>query len=252
MEALKLLEPLADAGNTDAQDKLSHMYWYGEGTSPDYAKALSYSQAAAAGGSAAAQYDIGTHYAAGLGVERDLPRAFEWFKKAADKGFGSAEYNISLMYFRGDGVAKDIGQWRLWLDRSAEHGNPKAQLVTARLQLGLPVFAAGMKETDRLLQSAAAQLNAEAQYVLGGLFLDGASGWPQDSSQAYFWFSVARQLGCIEATAQLERVAIQLSPAQIVAADELAVQWRELHPAPAGRVHPVKLKSCELADEVSG
>lgn len=250
--ALELLLPLGESGNVDAQNKLSHMYWYGKGTPSNYVKALGWSRRAAEQGSPAAQYDIGVHYSTGLGVDRDLRRAFEWFSKAADQNFGRAEFNVALMYLNGHGVTMDTSQWLFWLRRSTEHGEPMAQLMTARLQLMSSTPSSDEKETDRLLQSAAAQLDAEAQYVLAGLFLDGASGWPQDTSQAYFWFSLARQLGCIEATAQLERLALQLSSAQITAADELAAQWREMHPAPAGRVHPVKLKSCELTGRLNG
>lgn len=247
-EALALLEPLAEAGNLDAQNKLSHMYWYGEGTEPDYAKALNWSQTAAAAGSASAMYDIGVHYRTGLGVDQSDEEAFGWFLKSAEAGGSHGARNVALSYFLAIGVEADLAKFYHWQDIAVERGDKTMQLLAAETRL-----AAGLRdEADRLLQSAAAQNLADAQFRLGELFLEGESGWPKDAAQAYVWMTIAAASGCLEAPTIIKRIAEGMSAAQLSEAAALAEMWQEAHPIEPGQVHPVKRTACRAAPSVSG
>jgi len=242
-KALALFEPLAEAGNVDAQNKLSHMYWYGEGTESDYATALGWSQRAAATGSAHAMYDLGVHYSTGLGVEQSEERAFEWFLKSAETGDPLAARSVAILYILGRGVEVDPVQYIRWRMISLERGEKYMQLLEAMDQL-----AAGRRErADQLLQSSAAQNLADAQFLLGELFLEGESNWPQDNAQAHMWMTIAAASGCLEAPAILKRIAEAMSVAQLEQSATLAEMWLAANPVEPGQVHPIKRTACKVA-----
>ncbi|HEY5801145.1 MAG TPA: sel1 repeat family protein [Burkholderiaceae bacterium] len=57
-QAMQVYQTLADAGNTEAQRLLAEMYWYGDGTAIDDAKAEVWFKKAAAGGDAQARASL--------------------------------------------------------------------------------------------------------------------------------------------------------------------------------------------------
>jgi TPR repeat protein len=247
-EALELLKPLAEGGNLDAQNKLSHMYWYGEGTEPDYPTALGWSRRAAAAGSAAAMHDIGSHYAAGLGVEQSDEKAFEWFLKSAEAGDPMSAGGVSLWYLMGRGTEVDLAKYTYWQNIALAQGEKYAQLFVAQSRLQ----AGNLSGVDDLLQRAAAQRLPVAAFQLGELFPSGEDGWPVDPAQAYMWMTVADAVGCLEAPAILTRIAAGMDAAQLEESARLAALWLELHPVEPGEVHPVKLKACRQPPSVKG
>ena len=85
--ALKLLLPLAENGNAEAQATLGTMYDYGQGVTQDFAAAIRWWRLAAAQGNALAQVNLGLAY----GVKQDFGRAYTWLSAAAAQGFPNAE-----------------------------------------------------------------------------------------------------------------------------------------------------------------
>jgi hypothetical protein len=69
--AYRLLGPLADQGNAEAQDRLGTMYVVGEGVPKNNSEAVKWYRRAADQGNADAQSHLGLMYAAGEGVPRD-------------------------------------------------------------------------------------------------------------------------------------------------------------------------------------
>ena len=80
----KLLSPLAEAGNPDAQ------------------------------------YNLGVLYDKGLRVPKDSTAAMKWFRKAAAHGNALAALGIGVMYAKGEGVVQDFFQARVWFFRAVE------------------------------------------------------------------------------------------------------------------------------------
>ena len=66
--ARHLLGPLADQGDTSAQNSLGVMYAKGQGVPQNYAEALKWYRLSAAHGNAFAQYNLGALYDNGEGV----------------------------------------------------------------------------------------------------------------------------------------------------------------------------------------
>jgi TPR repeat protein len=77
--AMKLLRPLAEHGNKDAQFYLGRMYINGEGVGIDYTEAVKWFRLAAGQGDTFAQSNLGARYAQGQGVPQDHVRALMWF-----------------------------------------------------------------------------------------------------------------------------------------------------------------------------
>ena len=84
----------------------------------NYEKAQRLLQPLAEKGNAEAQYNLGFAYARGKNPE-DLVKAREWYEKAAAQGYAGAQYNLGLMYYSGLGGAQDSAKAREWLEKAA-------------------------------------------------------------------------------------------------------------------------------------
>ena len=82
-KAAELLEPLAKAGNTEAQYQLASLLRSGKGVPRDYEQAIKWLNRAAAQDNTNAQYTLGIMYENGWGVEKSQQEAMEWFSAAA-------------------------------------------------------------------------------------------------------------------------------------------------------------------------
>jgi TPR repeat protein len=89
--ALRLLLPLAEKGNPDAQINLGNMYFDGNGVPLDYAESVKWYLLAADQGSADAQIALGFLYEYGEAVPQDYVQAHKWFDLA-----GSSLYRDTL------------------------------------------------------------------------------------------------------------------------------------------------------------
>lgn len=106
--AVKLLRPLVDQGNADAQDILAIMYYVGQGLPQNRAEAIRLYRLAAEQGNAHAQDALGFAYQNGVGVQRDVGEAAKWFRKSADQDNLDAQFNLGEMYELGEGVPPDL------------------------------------------------------------------------------------------------------------------------------------------------
>jgi hypothetical protein len=81
--ALSIWLPLADGGDAKAQTYVGEMYEKGLGTAPNYEKAASWYEKAAAQGSSRAKINLGNLYEKGLGVEKDEAKALNLYREAS-------------------------------------------------------------------------------------------------------------------------------------------------------------------------
>lgn len=108
-------------------------------------------------------------------IPTNVPRALDLFKKAADAGYPQAQATIGALYLKGlPGL----------LERSPEKGVAllseavRAKSLTARFNLGMAYYngdgvVQNSEKAAQWLQVAEKQNFAEAQYVLGMLFVEG-------------------------------------------------------------------------------
>jgi len=92
--ALKLLRPLADAGNPEAQVYIGLSYEFGDGVAKNTAEAVKWYRQAAEKGSIDAAYNLGTIYEEGNGVPKNMVEALKWFRQAAAKGHSLSQREL--------------------------------------------------------------------------------------------------------------------------------------------------------------
>lgn len=129
-EAVRLLEPLARAGNASAQLRLALLYYHGHGVRESDAQALQWFERAARQGQADAQFHLGNMYAYGLvtlsGASDPARVAAQWYFEAARQGHAEAQYSLGILFLTGSGVQRDEAEARRWIERAAAQGHADA------------------------------------------------------------------------------------------------------------------------------
>ena len=133
-----------------------------------------------------AQYSLGVSYREGKGVDRDYAQAVTWWRRSAGQGHARAQSALGFMYANGQGVSEDYAQAVEWYRRAVGQGI------------------------------------ARAQFNLGALYGQG-QGVAQDHVEAYKWMSLAARLE--ESAAARDRLAQQMTPAQIAEAQRRTQEW---------------------------
>ena len=146
--ALRLLRPLAEQGNPQAQGLLGLMYEIGKVVPQDYTAAALWYREAAERGDRLAQHNLAVMYANGWGVPQDEAEANRWYRKAAEQGDASAQSLVGSAYLFGRGAPKDFVQAYLWLNLAAQGGDKSAGKVRDSLE-GI-MTAAQISEARRL------------------------------------------------------------------------------------------------------
>ena len=143
-------------------------------------------------GDADAQYILGGAYALGQGVPQDYTQAVAWVRQAAEQGHADAQNSLGAAYANGEGVPQDDAQAVTWTRKAAEQG------------------------------LADAQSNLGVMYELG-------RGVPQDFVSAHLYYNLAasRATGDDQTTyaESRDRVAAEMTPQHIAAAQKLALEW---------------------------
>ncbi len=99
----------------------------------NYTAALKILRPLAEGKNSEAQYYLGLMYQKGQGVNKDLGQAEKWYRLAAEGGHAKAQYKIAFGYaFAVGGLNQNDAKARKWLQKSAENGYKKAQKILAR------------------------------------------------------------------------------------------------------------------------
>ncbi len=140
-------------------------------------------------GDSAAQFELGNRYLNGTGVTQDNFEALRWFTLAAEKENPNAQYNIAVMYLNGIGVVKDPQQAIHWFLRAANNGD------------------------------------TPSQFTLGVALFNGQLGVPQNTAEAYKWFTLAGAAGHQAAAANAVLIQEMLPPENVVAMQEAARVW---------------------------
>ena len=99
-----------------------------------YADELKWLLMAANAGDAEAESRVSGLYFKGHGVSQDYDAAALWAKKAADQGYPDAMYSLGYLYQTGHGVAKDVTLSHMWYNLAAARGDERAASRCAELE----------------------------------------------------------------------------------------------------------------------
>jgi len=103
-QAMRLLSPLAESGEPEAQFRVAVMCQNGLGVVVNAGRALACMRAAAESGHALAQHGLGVMLLFGECAEKAEPEAANWFRRAADQGLVGSLSTLAMMYEQGLGV----------------------------------------------------------------------------------------------------------------------------------------------------
>jgi hypothetical protein len=112
--AARLLSPLAEEGDAEAQYRMAIMLQNGLGMTANRDLAFRYMRSAAEAGHGLAQHGLGFMYLEGECAPKDEAAAAEWFREAAEQGLQGSMTTLGLLYQEGRGVARDPEQAAYW------------------------------------------------------------------------------------------------------------------------------------------
>ena len=92
----------------------------------DYATAYKIILPLAERGEADAQYSLGVMYSNGLSVPQDYKEAVAWYRKAAEQGLAAAQNNLGFMYRNGYGVPENTVLAYMLYNLAAAQGDENA------------------------------------------------------------------------------------------------------------------------------
>lgn len=139
-------------------------------------------------GTAQDEYHLGVRYEEGMVVPQDYQEAAVWYRRAAAQGHRQALYKLCEWADLGRGMRQDYQEALYWCLLAADQGHGRAMSRIA------------------------------AHYQT-------AQGVPLDLLQAHMWFNLASAHGDREAARWRDRLAYDMSPAQIAQAHKLAREW---------------------------
>jgi hypothetical protein len=125
-QALQLLAPHAQIGNSDAQHRLAVMCQNGLGQVRNEASAYRWMKYAADQDHGPALHALGYMYLDGDCTNQDNQKAVACFEKAVDLGFEGSMLALAQMYQQGRGVVQNTAKARLL---SVQAGFDPAELI---------------------------------------------------------------------------------------------------------------------------
>ena len=191
-------------GDAKSQNELGYCFYYGDGITQDYSKAIYWYTKSAIQGFRSAQYNMGICYQQGTGVEQNYQKAKEWFEKAAEKGDRDAQYNLGLYYCRGKyGIGVDLKKSFYWFLLSAKQGHPSSQDYSGLYyQYGIGGAEIDSFEAFKWYKQSAEQGNKYGQYHLANCYWYGI-GIYVDLKEAIRLFGLAADQGLKIATKEI-------------------------------------------------
>jgi len=181
------LSMLLSSGVANAADFYKGLDAFNAG---NYKNALAEWTPLAEQGDARAQYSLGIMYDNGEGVPENDKTAVKWYTKAAEQGLANAQDDLGIMYNYGDGVPENDKTAVKWHTKAAEQGL------------------------------------ANAQYNLGVMYANG-DGVLTDNRRAYMWFSLGSYNGSEAASINKDKIAKQMTPADISKAQDMSSRCLE-------------------------
>lgn len=196
-------ERLAEAESSLGQYYLADIYTRGLGTKIKEGRAVRLLKKSAASGFVMAQLALGQRYEAGKGVPQDLERAQSYYLAAALQGNemarqGAQRTGVDLMSSGMDvgalGAAYDRADYATAFPRAEELA--KQGMSYGEYLYGLMHYLGYGTERDEetavyWLRSGAEKAQGFAQWMMGRISAQGASGVEQNLAEAALWYRLA-------------------------------------------------------------
>ena len=203
-------------------------------TKLDYVKALEMLLPIAQNGDSVAQEILGFMYARGDGIPADETAAYQWFALAADAGRTEAQFQLGRIHRDGAGVPRDGKTALYWFGRAAQRGSVDAMNAAGEIYLGRYDVGTDYAAALEWFFHAAEHGSAPAMYNIGTRYALG-QGVARDEIEAFKWFELAAKegIGRLRDNAATARInlAARLTPMQVQMASVRAQNWMKTHRA---------------------
>jgi len=238
--ALEILEPLAEAGHSQAQVTLGIMYDNGNGVREDPEEAFRWYMMAAEQGFPIVQHQVAFKYLHGIGVEQNYQEAAKWWELSANAGLADSQFNLALMLYRGLGVDQDLDRARQLFTAAAEQGHGHAQYSLAVMYAFGQGVEKDYEQAIKWFHKSAVQDVAQAQYNLG-IFYENGFGISADAETARLWYEKAAANGLKQARDKLD----QLEHPEVADASPQAVLQEPVMTEPVMTTEPAPMTETE-------
>ena len=171
--ALKLLEPLLERNDPEAQYLMGSLYRQGKGVTKSVERANSLLDLAVGQGNADALAYKGYMYEYGDGVPQDLLKAFGAYESAAKQGNESAQVSLAEMLANGKGVVRNTSLATYWFDQSLKISKNSSRSGAYKGLAKIHQDEQRFSEAARNLKKAAALSDKEAQLSLANMYFEG-------------------------------------------------------------------------------
>ncbi|MDR7093999.1 SEL1-like repeat protein [Hydrogenophaga laconesensis] len=156
VEAVRILSPLADGGNDEAQRLLGELIFNGQGVKKNPAAALAWTRLSAENGNRVAQYNLGYLYEHGAGVAASRTEAIVWYSRSARQEYMLAQRRLGELY-----ESSDLKLARHWYDKARANGDELSLQRSMALNKKIEAIEAPLREAERVLaESEAAEAAA--------------------------------------------------------------------------------------------
>lgn len=157
-------------------------------------------------GDSEAQAALGIFYVAGREVAQNVPEGIRWLEKAAKSDDARALYYWGLCFLDGIGMNVDHAKGRELIQRSMELGYAPAKMFLGKCILEARYgFEKDLSRAVELLEEAANEENAEAQYLLGTLYSGKEKGIAPSRRRMMKWLTLSASHGFTSAQVSLGR-----------------------------------------------
>jgi len=200
-------------------------YADGIGVAQDHVAAARYYRIAAQKGYVPAQYCLAWLLENGVGVKQDFQEAAVWYRKAAEQGDAESQNNLGTLYATGKGVPHDDAEAVRWYSLAAKQDDPEGITNLSMMYLQGRGVKRDPPQAFRLCHKAAEAGHPAARQNLALMYANG-DGVPRDYVSAFVWLDLASAE--LDSAANLrDRLAKEMTPAQLTRARELAAQKRK-------------------------
>ncbi len=171
-------------------------------------------------GDAAAQVELGAKYFYGEGVAKSIPEAIRLFTLAAEKKNLDAQLGLGWIYGHAEGYL-DAAKSAKYYGFAAAQGDAEAQYLLGLMYLKGEGVKKDFALAERWLRKAAVQDVIEAQSALGDIYETG-KGVKIDKVEALSWYLIALNLGDPVADLYIDSIKPGMTAAQIKEAEARA------------------------------
>ena len=138
--AIKLLVPLANESNSQAQFHVGMMHYHGHGIPENEKLAVYWLRKSAMQGHSGAMFELGNAYLLGHEASKLVPdpdrEAALWYFQAASAGHAEAQYHLGLLFLAGKGVIESRAEATSWFKKAATQGHVEAKRAIGRVASG--------------------------------------------------------------------------------------------------------------------